>query len=157
VRLNRIPIGRAWGRPVAAIAICASLTLAAAAIAATVTSLGVGKRTVSRKSETIVVDGRGVTVYALGGESLARLECVTRACLRFWPPLKVPSATTRVHAAAGVPGTVSIMHRVKGGFYQVMLDRHPLYYYSGDQGRKGPTGGQGITSFGGTWHVIKSG
>jgi predicted lipoprotein with Yx(FWY)xxD motif len=112
---------------------------------------------VSGKSETIVVDGRGVTVYELGGESLAKLECVTRTCFNTWPPLRVPSAATHVHAGPGVPGNVSILQRVKGGFYQVMLDRHPVYYYSGDHGRKGPTGGQGMTSFGGTWHVVKSG
>jgi predicted lipoprotein with Yx(FWY)xxD motif len=51
---------------------------------------------------------------------------------------------------------VSILRRVRGGFYQVMLDRHPLYYYSGDNGRKGLTKGDGITSFGGRWHVVKS-
>ncbi|MGO9902265.1 MAG: hypothetical protein ACLP0J_21810 [Solirubrobacteraceae bacterium] len=40
-----------------------------------------------------------------------------------------------------------------------MLSRHPLYYYVGDkrQGRAGQTLGQGITSFGGTWHVIQAG
>jgi hypothetical protein len=57
---------------------------------------------------------------------------------------------------AGVPGTVGIMRRVKGGFYQVMLDRHPLYYYSGDKGRPGSTLGQGINGFGRTWHVIQA-
>ena len=53
-----------------------------------------------------------------------------------------------------MPGSVGIMRRVKGGFYQVMLDRHPLYYFSGDKGHTGSTAGQGITSFGGRWHVI---
>jgi predicted lipoprotein with Yx(FWY)xxD motif len=141
-----------------AAAVALTLALAASAIATAVSSLAVAKRTVSGKSATIVVDGRGVTVYELGGESLAKLLCVTRACFNIWPPLKVASATVRVKAGPGVPGTVSIMTRVKGGFYQVMLDRHPLYYYSGDKGRKGPTSGQLITGpGGGGWHVVKSG
>ncbi len=59
--------------------------------------------------------------------------------------------------AAGVPGTLSIMHRVKGRFFQVMLDRHPLYYFSGDKGKPGSTKGQGINAFGGAWHVVKAG
>ena len=125
-----------------------------AAFAGTSISLGVGKRAVAGTPKTIVVDGRGVTVYELGGESLAHLECVTRACFNVWQPLKVSSATVKVVKAPGVPGTVGIMRRVRGGFYQVMLDRHPLYYFSGDKGRNGSTAGQGITSFGGRWHVV---
>ena len=70
--------------------------------------------------------------------------------------VKVSSAGSRVRKASGVPGTVSILRRVRGGFYQVMLDRHPLYYYSGDNGRKGSAKGDGITSFGGRWHVVKA-
>ena len=131
--------------------------MAATAIAFTVSSLTTAKRTVSGKSLTIVVDNRGVTVYELGGESLAHLECINGTCFNVWPPLRVNSANARVTKSAGVPGTLSIMHRVKGGFYQVMLDRHPLYYYSGDRGMSGPTKANGITSFGGRWHVIQSG
>jgi predicted lipoprotein with Yx(FWY)xxD motif len=131
--------------------------MAATAIAFTVNSLTTAKRTVSGKSFTIVVDNRGVTVYELGGESLAHLECINRTCFNMWPPLKVNSANTRVTKGAGVPGRLSIMHRVKGGFYQVMLDQHPLYYYFGDRGTSGPTKGNGITSFGGRWHVIQGG
>jgi len=135
----------------------ALLTAGAVAATLTVSSLTVAARTVSGQPAKIVVDGRGVTVYELGGESLAHLECVTTACFNAWPPLKVTSLTAKPKTAPGVPGTVSVMHRVRGGFYQVMLDRHPLYYYSGDAGAKGPTRGQGITSFGGSWHVDKAG
>jgi len=85
-------------------------------VAATVTSLGVAKATVAGKAETIVVDGRGVTVYELGGETLAHLECTTRTCFNTWLPLKVSSAGSRPRKAAGVPGTVSVMRRVRGGF-----------------------------------------
>ncbi|MDQ2739743.1 MAG: hypothetical protein M3Y35_14240, partial [Actinomycetota bacterium] len=58
-----------------------------------------------------------------------------------------------VPKAAGVPGTISILRRVKANLYQVMLDRHPLYFFSGDKIRT--TRGQGIRSFGGTWSVVK--
>lgn len=139
---------------VAAVALAAAMALVAVAAAYTVKSLGVATRTVSGKSQKIVVDGRGVTVYELGGESLARLECITRVCFNVWQPLKVPSASTKVSKGAGLTGTMSILHRVKGGFYQVMLDRHPLYYYAGDNGRSGSVKGQGIMSFGGRWHVV---
>ena len=127
-----------------------------AVAAFTVSSLGVAKVKVAGKPVSIVVDNRSVTVYELGGESLKQLQCVTRTCFNVWPPVKVSSAGSRVRKASGVPGTVSILRRVRGGFYQVMLDRHPLYYYSGDKGKKGSAKGDGITSFGGRWHVVKA-
>jgi predicted lipoprotein with Yx(FWY)xxD motif len=143
-------------RAVVALATGLLVLSAAAAGAASVSQLGVAKRRVKGKSMTIVVDGRGVTVYQLGGESLAHLQCVTRQCLNLWPPLKVSSKNARVKKAAAVPGRLTIMTRVKGGFFQVMLDNHPLYYYSGDKGKAGSTKGQGINSFGGSWHVVKA-
>ena len=69
---------------------------------------------------------------SLSDESLAHLQCVTRQCLKLWPPAQVRSAAVRPPKAAGVPGTLSILLRVKGNLYQVMLDRHPLYFYLGD-------------------------
>jgi predicted lipoprotein with Yx(FWY)xxD motif len=126
------------------------------ALAGMVISLGVAKRTVAGSAQTIVVDQRDVTVYELGGESLAKLTCATRACFTVWQPVRVSSASVKMIEAKGVPGAVGIMRRVKGGFYQVMLARHPLYYYSSDKGRPGSTLGQGIASFGGTWHVVRA-
>ena len=127
---------------------------ATAAIAATFTSLNVAPVKVGGTTETIVVDNRGVTVYELGGESLAKLTCLNTACFKVWIPVKVPSLSTRLKKATRVPGTLSVFRRVKGGFYQAMLDRHPLYYFSGDKGAKGSAKGQGIVSFGGRWHVV---
>jgi hypothetical protein len=144
------------GRPVRtimAVALVAGLVFAATAGAATTNvSLKTAKRTVSGKSKTIVIAGTGQTVYALGGESLAKLKCVSAACLKTWKPVTVPSANTKVSVSGGVPGQVSILHRISAKLYQVMLDRHPLYTYSGDKGAS--TKGQGINSYGGTWHVI---
>jgi predicted lipoprotein with Yx(FWY)xxD motif len=130
----------------------ASLVAAGTAMAAGGTSLQTAKRSVKGRSQTIVVTGKGQTVYALGGESLAKLKCVSAACLKTWKPVTVPSASTKVTVKGGVPGQVSILHRVSGNVYQVMLDRHPLYTYVGDSGSS--TRGQGINSYGGSWHVI---
>jgi predicted lipoprotein with Yx(FWY)xxD motif len=131
----------------------ASLVFAATAAAATAAvSLNTAKRTVSGRSQTIVITGASRTVYALGGESLAKLKCTSAQCLKTWKPVTVPSAGTKVSVSGGVPGRVSILHRVSGNTYQVMLDRHPLYTYSGDTGSS--TKGQGINSYGGSWHVI---
>jgi hypothetical protein len=55
---------------------------------------------------------------SLTGESLAHLQCVTRQCLKLWPPVEVRSAAVRPPKAAGVPGTLSILRRVKGNLYE---------------------------------------
>jgi predicted lipoprotein with Yx(FWY)xxD motif len=139
-----------------AVGICAAAllgALAATAVAGLVSSLGVTRRNVAGKQMTIVVDRRGDTVYELSGESLGHLQCVTRQCLTFWPPVQTRSQSVKVPKAAGVPGKLTILRRVKGNLYQVMLDNHPLYFYSGDT-TIGDTKGQGIKGPGGTWHVV---
>lgn len=131
------------------------LLVSGVASALNLTALGVAKHKVKGRSQTIVVDNRGVTVYELGGESLAKLKCVTRKCFSVWIPVRVKSATSRPRKGKGVPGTLSVLTRVRGGFNQAMLNRHPLYYYKADRGTPGNTKGQGINSFGGSWHVVK--
>jgi predicted lipoprotein with Yx(FWY)xxD motif len=148
LRARRVVVGAATAGALA--------LLTGVAAAGTFSSLGVAKQTVSGKPETIVVDGRGVTIYELGGESLAHLQCITQPCFKLFPPLKVNSTGSNARKAPGVPGQLSVMRRVRGGFFQLMLDRHPLYYYSGDKGRRGSTKGQGIARFAGSWHVIKA-
>lgn len=129
--------------------------LAGTATAGIVSSLGVASRTVSGKPSKIVVDRRGDTIYELSGESLAHLQCVNWKCLKQFPPVEVRGYNAKVPVAPGVPGKVTIMRRVKANLYQVMLDKHPLYYYSGDT-QVGMTKGQGVKGPGGTWHVVKA-
>jgi predicted lipoprotein with Yx(FWY)xxD motif len=139
------------------LAAAAFAALASTAVAGLVSSLGVAQRTVAGKPAKIVVDRRGDTVYELSGESLAHLQCVTSTCLKTFPPVLVRSASAKVPAAAAVPGKVTVLRRVKGNLYQVMLGNHPLYFYSGDT-TIGATKGQGLKGpGGGTWHVVKAG
>jgi predicted lipoprotein with Yx(FWY)xxD motif len=154
-RLNRPRTTRALA--VAAACAAASAVLASTALAGLVSSLGVAQRTVAGKPAKIVVDRRGDTVYELGGESLARLQCVSAACLKQFPPVLVRSAAVKVPVAAGVPGKVTVLRRVKANLFQVMLGNHPLYYFAGDT-KIGATKGDGLRGPGGsTWHVVKAG
>jgi predicted lipoprotein with Yx(FWY)xxD motif len=105
------------------------------------------------KTEGIVVDSRGVAVYTLSGETTHHLECTSATCFGFWPPLKVHSAHAKLTEGAGVKGKLGILHR--DGFFQVTLGGHPLYGFMIDKGKKGIAMGEGVTSFGGTWHVVK--
>jgi predicted lipoprotein with Yx(FWY)xxD motif len=79
---------------------------------------------------TILVDAQGRTVYTLtnGGKAVA----CTGACLTVWPPVKVASGD------------------------QVTSDGLPLYTFQGDTA-PGMAKGENLSSFGGTWHVVKVG
>ena len=130
--------------------------LASTAVAGVVSSLGVTQRTIAGKPTKIVVDRRGDTIYELGGESLARLQCLSATCLKQFSPVLVRSASVKLPTAAGVPGKVTVLQRVKANLFQVMLDNHPLYFYSGDT-TIGATKGQGLRGpGGGAWHVVKA-
>lgn len=156
-RRSRLRHARSRGTFALAAAVVATAATGAAAVASS-TTLGVATVAVAGKSEKIVVGSQGVTVYELGNESLAHLLCVTSTCLKAWPPVKVSSARAHPSKASGVPGKLSILHRVKGKLYQLMLDRHPLYYFAGDNGTKGKANGQDIKGpGGGDWHVVTVG
>jgi predicted lipoprotein with Yx(FWY)xxD motif len=102
---------------------------------------------------TIVVDSRGLTVYTLSGERSHHLKCKKAGgCFANWPPVTVASAKTKLKAGPGVKGKLRILRR--SGILQVTLDGHPLYRFVGDGSKKGKAAGEGITAFGGTWHVV---
>jgi predicted lipoprotein with Yx(FWY)xxD motif len=136
----------------------ATAALVGAAIARTFTlkvakNAQVTNQSGSTTSESIVVNSHGFAVYALTGDSPRHPEC-TRAngCFGFWPPVTVASRKN-LSKSAGVRGRLGVWRR--DGFLQVTLAGHPLYRYSGDSQRHSATG-QGIRTFGGTWHVIKA-
>jgi predicted lipoprotein with Yx(FWY)xxD motif len=140
---------RRLGLGLAAAALTAIGGVAIAAAPETVLS---GNATVAGKPRRVVIDAAGLTVYTLSGERVGNLKCVTKQCFSFWPPYKTP-ADAKLTKGPGVHGTLSKLHRVKGGFYQVMLNGHPLYRFSLDKSA-GSAKGEGIQSFGGTWHVV---
>jgi hypothetical protein len=72
--------------------------------------------------------------------------------LKFWFPVTVSSAK-KLTAAPGVKGKLGVWHR--NGFFQATLRGRPLYTFIGDS-KKAVATGEGIKSFGGTWHLIKT-
>jgi predicted lipoprotein with Yx(FWY)xxD motif len=101
------------------------------------------------RTERIVVNGRGVTVYWLGGETTRHLLCTSSACLKFWPPVKAAGRLT----TSGFHGRLGTLHR--RGFTQVTLNGHPVYTFLQDGGKRGVATGDGVVAFGGPWHVFK--
>jgi predicted lipoprotein with Yx(FWY)xxD motif len=104
-------------------------------------------------NKTIVVDAKkGMTLYWLSPETKKQLLCKTTTCTGFWPPLTVKSLHTKVRAAFGIQGKLTVFKRPDGKF-QVALRGEPLYHFAGDSA-KGQANGEGIQTFGGTWHAV---
>jgi len=121
----------------------------------TSTSAGTGTGAVvmmanSPKLGALLVDAKGMTLYTLtkAGKAVA----CTGQCATFWPPLLLASGTTTATGAAGVTGLGVVA--MNGGM-QVTVHGEPLYRFSQDKAA-GDTNGEGITSFGGTWHAAKT-
>lgn len=97
----------------------------------------------------ILVDAQGRTVYTLtnGGKAVA----CTGACLNAWPPVLLPSGETTATGGPGVKG-LGVASGDSGD--QVTSDDLPLYTFQGDTA-PGMTKGENLSSFGGTWHVVK--
>ena len=107
-----------------------------ASLATATTSLG-----------TVVVDGRGMTVYVFDKDTAGTAtSACTGGCATKWPAVTTTSATPQV---TGVTGTVATITGADGS-KQVTLNGLPLYFYAGDSAA-GDVNGQGV---GGIWWVV---
>jgi predicted lipoprotein with Yx(FWY)xxD motif len=138
----------AVGMGVAALALAAGAALAlAVSTASTVSS-----STSPKLGEHIAVNAQGRTLYALSPETTHHLLCKSAECFKFWPPYTVRSRNAKLRVGSGVHGGLGILHR-SNGMFQVTLRGMPLYRFAGDHAR-GQVNGQGLKSFGGTWHAV---
>jgi predicted lipoprotein with Yx(FWY)xxD motif len=92
----------------------------------------------------ILVDAKGMALYTLTDGSGAAVAC-TDKCLTAWPPLTV-AAGAKAKAGQGV---TKLSATADG---QVTWNSLPLYRFAGDPGPR-QAKGDGLASFGGTWHV----
>jgi predicted lipoprotein with Yx(FWY)xxD motif len=98
---------------------------------------------------TVVVGGDGRTLYMFAKDTGPKSTC-SGACATDWPPLTASSKP-----AAGIGVTASALSLVKrgDGSRQVVLNGHPLYFFSGDQAA-GQVNGQGVDAFGAKWFTV---
>jgi predicted lipoprotein with Yx(FWY)xxD motif len=113
-------------------------------------SIQIGTRTSSTLG-TYLVDPNGLALYTLSADPANGSTCVGQ-CVASWPPLMVALGGT-VTAGSGVNGTVGTIARSDSST-QVSHDGRALYFYGG-AAAPGDTNGEGIVSFGGTWHVAR--
>jgi predicted lipoprotein with Yx(FWY)xxD motif len=137
----------------AAAALALVACLAAIALAATAT-VKINSASNSKLGERVAVNSQGLTLYSLSPETSNHLLCKSRECLAFWPPVTVPSRKAKVEAGPNVRGRLGILRR-SNGMLQVTLRGMPLYRFAKDHA-KGEASGQGIESFGGTWHAVSA-
>ncbi len=102
--------------------------------------------TVSGKSETILTNAQGRTLYYRTTDRPPTTVC-SGGCASAWPPLLVSGSTTPT-STTSLPGKLSVQADANGT--QVEYNGHPLYTFSGDTA-PGQTTGEG---FGGIWHVV---
>lgn len=103
--------------------------------------------TVAGKTETILTDDKGMTLYYFTPDKGGKITC-SGQCLVAWPPLVLGSGTSVPHAA-DITGTFSTLANPDGKGTQVLYNSWPLYYWQKDQ-KPGDTTGQGV---GGKWFV----
>lgn len=153
MRSGSSPRVRPGSRRLARTVAGAAMLLAVLASAALAAHLAVALNSSSNATlgERVVVSPQGRTLYTLSPETTRHLLCRTGECLRRWPPLTVSSGATKLKAGPGVQGRLGILRRSDGAL-QVTLRGLPLYRYSQDRA-KGQTKGEGVQSFGGTWHA----
>lgn len=100
--------------------------------------------TVSGKSETILTDMHGMTLYYFDPDSPTKIAC-SGACASTWPPLV--ATTDNVTGGPGLTMTFSVLNGANGK--QVLGNGHPLYTFASDKAA-GDTKGDGLF---GKWHV----
>jgi predicted lipoprotein with Yx(FWY)xxD motif len=105
------------------------------------------------KHENVYANSHGVVVYTLTHDSIQHPGCTkANGCFAFWFPVTV-AQHAKLSKAAGIKGTLGTFHR--NGFFQLTLDKHPLYTFKLDNNHKGIAMGEAIASFGGVWHVAQ--
>jgi predicted lipoprotein with Yx(FWY)xxD motif len=122
--------------------------LAGPSLAGSAKTLKLHTAPIASLGKTVLVNGRGRTLYTLSSESRHKVNCKA-SCLGLWPPLKIRKGVKPVGAAH-----LGVMKRHEG-FLQVTFKGRPLYTYSGDA-KKGEANGDGLP-FVGTWHAAAVG
>ena len=104
----------------------------------------------------VLVDARGRTVYILTSAGKKNVPCTDASgCTAVWPDLPLPSGDSAAKAAAGLNASPLGTMKLSDGETYPTYNGYLLYEYTGDTAA-GQGNGQGIKSFGGTWHALDS-
>jgi predicted lipoprotein with Yx(FWY)xxD motif len=104
---------------------------------ATAATVRTAPAAVAGRTETILVNARGLPLYYYRPDTAAK-SLVTGGLARLWPPL-----TSAAPAAAGVNGKLTVLNDAHG--HQVAYRGHPLYTFIDDHADQ--VTGQGVQNF----------
>jgi predicted lipoprotein with Yx(FWY)xxD motif len=121
-----------------------------AAIASSATGSPATVKTGTSSLGRIVVDGKSHTLYLFEKDKHGKSAC-SGACAQNWPPLLTKGAPK---AGAGAKASLLGTTKRSDGTTQVTYNKHPLYTFVGDQGKRGSTKGEGLDAFGPRWYVV---
>jgi predicted lipoprotein with Yx(FWY)xxD motif len=103
---------------------------------------------------TVVVDGRGRTVYILTADGKTNAPCTDESgCTKQWPDLPLPDGSAGAKGEMGIDASLLSTKKDSDGETYPTYHGWLMYEYAGDSGA-GQANGQGIKSFGGTWYVL---
>jgi predicted lipoprotein with Yx(FWY)xxD motif len=109
---------------------------------------GTAQKTLSAK---LVGAAGGLAVYTLTNDSRSHPLCLGTACRMIWPWVTIPNGKAPTKNPL-IKAKLSVWKH--SGVRQLTLGGHPLYFFFMDKTKK-RAHGEGIVSFGGTWHVWK--
>ena len=110
-------------------------------------TLNVASAVVGGKSQQILVDAKGLSLYYLTSDTAASSAC-TGGCAEAWPPLL---STSVPKAPAPATGKLATVKTANGS--QVSYNGHLLYRF-GDDSKAGDVEGEGLHGpQNGVWHV----
>ncbi|MEU6541609.1 hypothetical protein [Streptomyces sp. NPDC047000] len=101
------------------------------------------------KLGTILVDGKGRTLYLFEADKSTTSTC-NGACAAAWPPLLTSGAPS---IGGSAKSSLSGTSKRSDGTTQVTYHGHPVYGYAGDA-KPGDTNGQALKQFGAEWYVL---
>lgn len=108
-------------------------------------TVSVATATVGGKSEEVLVNSKGMTLYIFTPDTTTKSAC-TGACATAWPPLTFSGSGTPA-SAMSLPGSLTSVTDANGA--QVQYNGHFLYTFASDK-KPGDTTGQGVL---GKWFV----
>ena len=120
------------------------------AVAATAPTKPASVKTRSVSLGKILVNGNSQTLYLFEKDKNGKSAC-SGACATNWPPL-LTKGTPK--GSGGVKSSLLGTTKRSDGTTQVTYNKHPLYRFVGDKGKRGATKGEGLDAFGAEWYVV---
>jgi predicted lipoprotein with Yx(FWY)xxD motif len=101
---------------------------------------------------TVLVGGNGRTLYMFVPDKERKVTCTSKACVKAWPPLFLPTNGKPV-ATGSARQKLLGSDADRAGGRVVTYKGWPLYFFEGDT-KNGVARGQDIDLTGGYWYVL---